>query len=126
MAYVREGRAQTMQVTLGEYPSKNDAIAQDDVKQDIVGVHLQDLSADISRYFNLPEGTKGALITEVAPGSRAARAGLNPEDVILEVNRKPVSSAQEAAEAFRANAGQTLLLKVRRGAGTRMVTIPAK
>jgi serine protease Do len=127
VAYVREGRAQTMQVTLGEYPSKAEQIAQsqEDVKQDIVGVHLQDLSPDISRYFGLPENSKGALITEVAPGSRAARAGLNAEDVILEVNRKAVGSAQEAAAAFQANAGQTLLLKVRRGAATRMVTVPA-
>jgi serine protease Do len=127
VAYVREGRAQTMQVTLGEYPSKNDtAQAQNDVKQDIVGVHLQDLSPDISRYFGLPDNSKGAIVTEVEPGSRAARAGLTAEDVILEVNRKPVGSAQEAAAAFHATPGQTLLLKVRRGNATRMVTVPAK
>ena len=34
-------------------------------------MHLQDLTPDIARFLGLPEGTKGAIITEVVPGSRA-------------------------------------------------------
>jgi serine protease Do len=126
VAYVRDGRPATMQVTLDEYPNAGDLAAGGGVETDAVGVHLQDLSPDISRFFKLPEGTRGAIVTEVEPGSRAAKAGLTAEDVILEVNRKPVGSASEAAAALRGKPGETLLLKVRRGTATRMVTVPAK
>ena len=129
VAYVREGRPATMQVTLDEYPSGAELAAgggNNDVQKDILGVHLQDLSPDISRFFGLPAGTRGAIITEVEPQSRAAKAGLAAEDVILEVNRKGVNSAAEAVAALRGKPGETLLLKVRRGTATRMVTVPGK
>ncbi len=124
LAYVRDGRPATMQVTLGELPGSSELQAQNDVQKGVVGVHLQDLTADISKFFGLPDGTRGAVITEVEPGSRAAKAGLEAEDVILEVNRKPVGSAAEAAAAFRANPKESLILKVRRGTATRLVTVP--
>lgn len=126
VAYVRDGRPATMQVTLDEYPRSGDLAAGGGVETDAVGVHLQDLTPDISRFFRLPDGTRGAIITDVEPNSRAAKAGLAAEDVILEVNRKPVGSAAEAASALRAKPGETLMLKVRRGTATRMVTVPAK
>jgi serine protease Do len=126
VAYFREGRPATMQVMLGELPSSEEmALAQNDIQKDVVGVHLQDLSPDISGFLGLPESTRGAVITEVEPGSRAAKAGLAAEDVVLEVNRKAVGSAAEAAAAFRASPGAGLILKVRRGNATRLVTVPA-
>ena len=89
-------------------------------------MQLQDLSPDIARFLNLPGGTQGALITEVTPGSRAARAGLQPEDVILEVNRKPVQSAADAATALKANPSAPQVLRIRRGGATRFLTIPSQ
>jgi serine protease Do len=125
VAYVREGKPLTTQVTLGEFPGSAQAVAQgNDVQKDAVGVHLQDLSPDISRFFGLADGTRGAIVTEVEAGSRAAKAGIAPEDVILEVNRKPVSSAADAAAALHAAPKQPIILKVRRGTGTRLITVP--
>jgi len=86
-------------------------------------VSLQDLTPDIGRFLGLPDGSKGAVITEVLPGSRAAKAGLRAEDVILEVNRKPITSAGEAATALKGSTG-TLYLRVRRGNATRLLTVP--
>jgi serine protease Do len=126
VGYLREGRPATMQVTLGELPGAEElAQAQDDVHKDALGIVLQDLAPDISGFLGMPKDTHGAVITEVEPGSRAAKAGLVSEDAILEINRKPVSSAAEAVSAIRANAGAPLILKVRRGSATRLVTVPA-
>jgi serine protease Do len=124
--YLREGKPTTAQVVLGEYPSDPQQLlaSQTDIQKDIVGVHLQDLTPDIARFLGLPEGTKGAIITEVIPGSRAAKAGLHAEDVILEVNRKPIRSAAEASAAFKGSAGGEQYLKVRRGSATRLLTVP--
>ena len=118
LAYYRDGKPGTLQVTLGELP------ADDGPNQQGIGVGLQDITPEISRFLNVPQGTRGALVTEVVPGSRAARAGLQPEDVILEVNRKPVSSATEATTALEANRGGEQILRIRRGGSTRFVTVP--
>jgi serine protease Do len=122
LAYYRDGKPSTMQVTLGELPSGRDGNIEQD---EPIGVQLQDLSPDIARFLNLPGGTQGALISEVLPDSRAARAGLQPEDVILDVDRKPVRSASEAVAALRANPKGAHVLRIRRGGATRFVTVPA-
>jgi serine protease Do len=124
LAYYRDGRPATTNVTLGEFPTKPGQIAQAEVQKEAIGVELQDVTPDIGRFLNLPQGIRGALITEVAPGSRADQAGLQPEDVILEVNRKPVQSAAEAVAALKANPGSAQILRIRRGGTTRFVTIP--
>ena len=46
-------------------------------------------------------GPKGLVITGVNPDSRAADAGLQEGDVIVEVNRRPVRSVDELRAAVR-------------------------
>jgi S1-C subfamily serine protease len=56
------------------------------------------------------------LVAAVQPDSAAARSGVRPGDVILEVNRHPVTSVAEAqAEAKKHEAGGSLLLLLKRG-----------
>jgi serine protease Do len=38
---------------------------------------------------------KGVVVTDVQPGSPADNAGISRGDVILEVNRKPVQTAED-------------------------------
>ena len=49
----------------------------------------------------MPSGTTGAVVTEVEPRSAAARVGVTRGDVVLEVNRRPVSGAGEASREFQ-------------------------
>jgi serine protease Do len=130
LAVFRDGKPVTMQVTLEEFPDESRAgpTAQGggggDVQKEGIGVHLQDLTPDIGRFLNVPQGTRGAIVTEVVPGSRAEQAGLRAEDIILEVNRKPVGSAAEVVGALKANASAPQMLRIRRGDATRIVTVP--
>jgi serine protease Do len=56
---------------------------------------------------------KGAAIETVRPGSAAEDAGLAPGDVILEVNRKPIESAESCVSAIHAAPeGKDILLLV--------------
>ncbi|MFN8060658.1 MAG: trypsin-like peptidase domain-containing protein [Vicinamibacterales bacterium] len=65
------------------------------------GLTLQDVTADMARRLRVPGGTKGALVTEVTPGSSAARAGVQPGDIILQVNGQEVTSASEASRELQ-------------------------
>lgn len=64
---------------------------------------------------------KGVLVADVAPRSPAARAGLQPGDIITSVNRKPITSVEEFRTAVKDQ--KTLLLNVRRGNGALFIVI---
>jgi serine protease Do len=57
---------------------------------------------------------KGLVITQVNPDSRAAEARLEEGDVILEVNRQPVHSAEELRAAVRKTTDRPVLLLIER------------
>jgi serine protease Do len=74
--------------------------------------------------LGVPATTSGAVVNEVLPGSRAAKAGLRAEDIIVEVDRKPVATAEEAITALKANSKTGHLLRLRRGGSALFITIP--
>jgi serine protease Do len=65
------------------------------------------------------------VVSEVEPGSRAAKAGLRPEDLIVEIDRKPIASAEDAVAALRSGGKTTHLLKVRRAGTVLFVPLPS-
>ena len=66
-----------------------DLIQNGRVVRGYLGVAIDDLGADEARAAGLPD-TQGARIMEVQPESPAARAGLQPGDVIVSIDGKPV------------------------------------
>jgi serine protease Do len=65
------------------------------------GMQLEAITPQIARSVELPQGRGGALVADVDRGSAAARAGVQPNDIILEVNRQPVSSLPQATRALQ-------------------------
>jgi S1-C subfamily serine protease len=67
----------------------------------------------------------GVEIVEVMEGSPAARAGLRPEDLIVDVDGHPVKSADDLQRLMVGDAiGKTVAIKVHRGG--RLLTLDAK
>jgi serine protease Do len=120
--YEREGHAGQTQVVLGELPNEDlqKAESQDQGK---IGLALQTLTPDVADSLGIDRGTKGAVITDVVAGSPGERAGLKPGDVIVEVDRAPVASSEQAVEALHAGQKSGHLLRVRGAGGTRFVTV---
>lgn len=58
-----------------------------------MGVSVQDITSDLRKAFDLKNGQQGVLISGVAPGSAAEKAGMKEGDVITAINRHPVLSA---------------------------------
>jgi serine protease Do len=124
LEYVRDGKRRAGQVTLEELPTDADQQRRGpDGQQPRLGIGLQTLSDPLARSLGIPPGTKGAVITDVAPNSPAARAGLNAGEVIVEVDRKPVASAEDAAALIGRGDKKPRLLRVTSPAGTRFVTV---
>lgn len=113
---VRDGKARTVEMTLAELPGEGGP------EQGKVGVVLQSMDDGLARSLGLDPGTRGAAVADVVPDSPAARAGLRPSDVIVEVDRKPVVSAEQAAAALQAGK-KTILVRVVGPGGARFVTI---
>jgi serine protease Do len=124
LSLLRDGKPSSITVTLGELPA-NPADFAANVEKDKIGVHLQTLTPDMARLLGMDAGAKGAVVSGVEPDSRAAKAGLHAEDVIVEIDRKAIASAEQAVEILRAGAKDGHLLRVRRGDAFRFITIPA-
>lgn len=88
------------------------------VERGVMGVYVQDLTPDLADALNA-HGKKGALITEVAPGSPAAKAGLKAKDIVIGINGKSTESGAELKNTLGlTRVGSTVELKVLRGEKT--------
>ena len=86
-----------------------------EVKRAVLGVMIQDLNPDLAEAFGLDNGQKGVVVSDVAKGSAADKAGLKRGDVILELDGKPVkSSGQLRAKIGLKRAGTKVTLKILR------------
>jgi serine protease Do len=113
---LRDGKPQSLSVTLGEYHAK-DEVADNNgapgAQKGRLGLAVDDLTPDVRQQLNLPAGVQGVAVENVRPASPAEEAGLQPGDVILEINRRPVQSAQKFIdEVHSAPADKDLLLLV--------------
>jgi serine protease Do len=60
------------------------------VRRGMLGVTIQSVDADLASSLSLPTA-RGAIVTSVAPGGPAEKAGLKRGDVITAVNKQPVA-----------------------------------
>jgi len=129
LAILREGKTQQVQVVTALKPGSR--VARDEERSGastddvgvLNGVGVGDLDRDSRRDMNLPARLKGAVITDVAPDSAAARSGLTAGDVILEINHQSVTSANEAVELSAKAEGKKTLLKLWSHGGTVFVVV---
>lgn len=113
----REDAEKIIRVTLDKLPddfggqttlAKNEGV--------LGGLTVSPLSDLVREKFEITQEVKsGLVITKVEPESPAAQIGLVPGDVILEINRQEVKTAEEFAEQYRKSEGTILLLINRKG-----------
>jgi serine protease Do len=98
---IRDGKTTTIPVTLEAMGAANaGAGANGEHGKGRWGLSLGDLNQGDRDQMQLPSGVHGAVVEEVQPGSPADNAGLQRGDVITEVNRHSVQSADEVAHAL--------------------------
>ncbi len=70
-----------------------------EVRRGLLGVTIQGIDAEIAEALNASV-ERGALITEVVPGSAAEDSGLRVDDIIIAVNEEKISNATELRNAI--------------------------
>ncbi|MEY3287983.1 MAG: hypothetical protein RLZZ419_225 [Pseudomonadota bacterium] len=75
-------------------PIKDLLVKHGEVKRGLLGVTTQDLTPELVNAFNL-ENKHGAAVSRIESDSPAAKAGLEPGDIIVFANGKPVKNSQD-------------------------------
>lgn len=112
---VRDKKERTVAVKIGELPDDSDPHQQIEARDPELGLRVQRITPETARRLGL-SSAKGVLVVEVQPGSPADQVGIEPADVIREVNQRAVSSVKEFERATRhGQRGDRILLLVQRG-----------
>lgn len=61
-----------------------------------IGIYMADITAELVDYYQLPF-QNGVLVGRVVKDSPAAKAGLQPQDIITQVNREAIKSGEDLA-----------------------------
>ena len=116
LGVMRDGKPLTLNLTVGQYHAKNEEASNEGDKgqqKGKIGLAVADLDDQVRQQLNVPDQVHGVVVQQVRPASPAEEAGIQPGDVIIEVNRKPAQSASEFAnQVHQGPAGKDLLLLV--------------
>jgi serine protease Do len=105
LGIMRNGQPTTINLTLGQFHGNGETAdngSEEGNHKARIGVAVGNLDDQARQQFNIPGNVKGVVVQDVKPGSPAEDAGLQPGDVIEEMNRKPITSASEFAGAVQA------------------------
>ncbi len=76
----------------------NTLVEHGEVRRGLLGVTVQDMTHELAQAFGLSE-TQGAVVTGVQPDSPAARAKLEPGDIVLAINDRKVKNSMDVRNA---------------------------
>ncbi|MFZ7127306.1 MAG: DegQ family serine endoprotease [Desulfobacterales bacterium] len=118
LSYLRAGKEKTVEVTLGKRSESEPGAVQPQSRPDDLGLQVREIDPELAGRLGLEDDFRGVVVTQVSPGGKAAGAGIEAGDVIVEINRKPIKSLEEYREAIEATSpGDTVQLLLRRGQG---------
>lgn len=113
---LRAGEKRKLDLVLGERPdnlaSSGDRGGKDGNADALDGVTVADLDRATRAKYGIPAEVKGAVVIQVDEESASAEAGLKVGDVVREINRQPVTSADEAVELSGKAKEDAVLLRV--------------
>jgi serine protease Do len=129
----REGKESDLSVTLDEFKNSdsknpaggpsNDNGGGSQGQSGKLGLTLEPLTDRMAKQLGMDGKSGGLVVTDVDPTGPAAEAGIDQGDVILEINRKAISSVADAKSAIDASGGKPVLILMSRRGQTLYVTV---
>ena len=127
---MRNSNPTTVHLTVGTFNKEAQQVAANGgdggANSGKLGLAVGDLTADARQQLQAPDSVHGALVQNVRPGSPAEDAGLQPGDIILQVDRKPTASASQFVGEVHADEskGDLLLLVWSKGSASYLTLHP--
>jgi len=130
LTVLRDGHEETMHAMLIELKADDEAAASEgggnkESGGGQLGITVEPVTSDLANRLKLKRA-QGVVVTDVVPGSPAAEAGIQPDDVILEVNRQPVKSGTDIRAAARESGSRPTLLLISRDGISHFIALQAK
>jgi Do/DeqQ family serine protease len=128
LTVLRDGREQKITATTGEFKPEGEKSDEGEGRpgaagQGRLGLSVVPLTPEIASALNLPAGTKGVVVDSVDPAGPGASTGLARGDVIQEVNRQAITSAEDLRAAVDKNGNKPALLLINRRGQQIYVTV---
>ncbi len=136
LVVMRDGERKVIELTLAERPDPSEFLSQspqptpisdEDLISQLLGMKIDTLTPELAEEKGYEDELKGVIVTQVAPGGPASERGIQVDDVIDDVNNKPVTNEEEFEEVLQniydqlrenGSQGRVILLRVHR-AGSR-------
>ncbi|MBA4397869.1 MAG: peptidase [Syntrophus sp. (in: bacteria)] len=119
----RDGQEKTFQVTVAERKDRPEVAMESSKGRASFGMNVADITAQTARQFGIPV-SKGVVVTDVEQGSPADEVGIQPRDVIQQINKVNVGSVKEyQREIAKPAAKNSILLLIKRGKTTYYVAL---
>ena len=122
---VRDGKYKDIEVTTRAM----DVLTINDISEEVsdtlekIGINVTSLDSEEAKALSL-NAESGVLISEVSEGSSAWRAGIQPGQIITNVNRKPVNNIEDFSKAIQESSqNDSVLFLITDGKGSRFVVI---
>jgi serine protease Do len=114
MKLLRDKKEKTVTIKVSQRPANPEKMSLKKEKPSGIetGMDLEALTPELSRRLGLQANVKGLIVSNVEFGSAAAKAGLAQGDIIVEVDRKPVSDLATFDSIVKEK--KSYLLRVRR------------
>jgi S1-C subfamily serine protease len=129
---LREGAEQTFKATVDEFTPENSRNNSTEGNPDDsgqtnesgrIGLDLQPLTPEIANRLGIPGESKGLVVMDVEQSGPGAQAGIVKGDVILEINRQPVETIDQAKSALDKAGERSSLFLISRAGRTIFVTV---
>ncbi len=125
--YLRDGKKATTTAKLAR--RDEEALAREDgaaPKKDegvLNGVGVGEITAELRSQLSIPGRIQGVIVTSIEPDTPAAKQGLREGDVIMELDRRPITDVKGAIKLSEEIKGPKFLMRIWRGGRTTYLAI---
>jgi serine protease Do len=125
LVVLRDGKRVPINATVARLEDRDALVAAQPTERGALGLSVQPLTPELANQLGI-EPRDGLVVRSVQPGSAAARGGLQPEDVIVEVNGTPVRDTEQLKSALgKPAAGGSNVFLVQREGGSMFLAVPS-
>ncbi|MHB9096305.1 MAG: DegQ family serine endoprotease [Syntrophales bacterium] len=119
---LRDGQEKDVSIAVAERKEQAEMAAAGESGQ-AFGMIVQEITPEIAKHLGLST-KKGVIVVEVQEGSTADEVGIQPQDIILQVNKMKITSMKEyLREIGKAGEKGGILLLIKRGKSTFFVPL---